>query len=205
MPAAVEVYADVACPFAWVLLDQLKARREALGAGDVPILVRAWPLEKLNGALPGVGRIADEVRALTETVAPDRFAGFDPTRFPTSTIGAMALTAAAYGRASDAGETVAFRLRELLFEEGVDVGDPVVLGALEASLRSHVTPDPSLVDAEYELGRHRGVKGSPHVFAGEVSEFCPTFTVQEDRGHLTVRSTPWADDFLDACFTPVPE
>lgn len=201
MPVAVEVYADVLCPFAWVLLGQLLDTRAELGAVDVPILVRAWPFEVADGALPSAERLSAEVAALRGSVAPDRFVGFDPAHLPTSTIPAMALTSAAYGKANDVGEATAVRLRELIFEEGSDVADPVVLGALEAATGFHVTADPGLVEAEYDLGVHRGVTGSPFVLAGAVAEACPTFAVERDgAGGVQVTATPWAGDVLRACF-----
>lgn len=196
----VEVYADVACPFAYVLLSQLVERRARLDAGSIPIIVRAWPLELVDEVPHDPQRIAAEVQALQASIAPELFRGFSADRVPASTLPAMALTAAVYGRAADAGEAVALRLRELLFEEGVDVSDPVVLGALEASHGLHVAPETSVVEAEWDLGRHRGVKGSPHVFVGDVSEFCPTFTVGRADGGFVVEPTPWASDFLTGCF-----
>ncbi len=201
MPVAVEVYADVVCPFSWVLLGQLLDTRSALGATDVPVLVRAWPFELAEGALPARDLLEEEVAALQASIAPDRFGGFDPARLLDTTVPAMALTSAAYGKSSDSGEAVAVRLRELLFEEGGDVADPTVLGALEAATGLHVTPDPGLVAAEYELALHRGVAGAPHVIAGEISEHCPTFAATRDpSGRLVVTPTPWADDVLRACF-----
>ncbi len=202
MPVAVELYADVLCPFAWVLLGQLLLERAEVGAVDVPILVRAWPFERVDGGLPSGARLDADVAALRASVAPMLFDGFDASRLPASTIPAMALTSAAYGKANDVGEAVAVRLRELIFEEGSDVGDPVVLGALEAATGFHVTADPGLVDAEYELAVHRGVTGSPFVVAGEIHERCPTFSVErDDAGGVTVTPTPWASDVLRACFT----
>ena len=201
MPVAVELYADVVCPFAWVLLGQLLLERAAAGAVDVPILVRAWPLERVDGALPSAERLVGDVAALRATVAPERFQGFDASRLPESTIPAMALTSACYGKANEVGEAVAVRLRELVFEEGSDVGDPVVLGALEAATGFHVTADPGLVDAEYELAVHRGVTGSPFLVAGDIHEFCPTFSVARDpAGRAVVTPTPWAADVLRSCF-----
>ena len=196
----VEVYADVACPFAHVLLSQLVQRRAELDATSIGIVVRAWPLELIDAVPHDPEQIVAEVRALQASVAPELFRGFSTDRMPESTLPSMALTAAAYSRTPEAGEAVALRLRELLFEEGVDISDPVVLGALEASHGLHVAPDVSVVEAEWDLGRHRGVKGSPHVFAGEMSEFCPTFTVGRTQHDYVVEPTPWASDFLTGCF-----
>ena len=48
--SAIEVYADVWCPFAHVGLHYVVERRSALGRGDVLLDIRAWPLELVNGA-----------------------------------------------------------------------------------------------------------------------------------------------------------
>ena len=201
MPVAVELYADVLCPFAWALLGQLVVERAEVGAADVPILVRAWPFERVDHALPSPERLAGDVAALRATVAPGRFEGFDASRVPESTIPAMALTSACYGKANEVGEAVAVRLRELVFEEGSDVGDPGVLGALYAATGFHVPADPGLVDAEYELAVHRGVTGSPFLVAGDIHELCPTFSVERDvAGRAVVTPTPWAADVLRSCF-----
>jgi len=59
-------------------------------------------------------------------VAPDLFAGFDPERFPMSSLPALALGAAAYKSDLQHGERVNLALREALFEEGRDLTDPAV-------------------------------------------------------------------------------
>src|SRR6478735_6336015 len=41
---AIEVFADVRCPFAHVGLRRLVERRRALGRDDVRLVVRAWPM-----------------------------------------------------------------------------------------------------------------------------------------------------------------
>ena len=45
----IEVFADVACPFTHIGLRRLVEQRAALGRDDVTLLVRAWPLELVNG------------------------------------------------------------------------------------------------------------------------------------------------------------
>src|SRR5688572_7940414 len=127
---AIEVYADVVCPFAYVFLRQLTERREALGAQDVPIVLRSWPLELVNGVPHDSAAIEREIAALRGSIAPDLFAAGGGVRVPESTLAPLALVAALNARGPEVGEGVAYRQRELLFEEGVDIADPVVLGAL---------------------------------------------------------------------------
>ena len=55
----------------------------------VVLRVRAWPLELVNGEPLAADLVAEEVRELREQVAPDLFAGFDPTRFPATSLPAM--------------------------------------------------------------------------------------------------------------------
>ena len=90
-----EVFADVACPFAHAGLARFHAFRVQRGL-DAPVLrVRAWPLEIVNGAPLDPEMIAEEVDALRASVAPDLFGSFDPSKFPSTSIPAMALAAAA--------------------------------------------------------------------------------------------------------------
>ena len=65
-------------------------------------------------------------------MAPDLFAGFREGTFPATSMPALALTHAAYRSDPGTGEDVALRLRNLLFEEGVDIADPSVLAAVAA-------------------------------------------------------------------------
>ena len=46
---ALEVFADVCCPFTHVGLRRIVRRRAELGRDDVVLVVRAWPLELVNG------------------------------------------------------------------------------------------------------------------------------------------------------------
>src|SRR5580765_3971359 len=91
----VEVFADVRCPFAHVGLRRLAGRLAAAGA-DVAFWVRAWPLELVNGAPLEGALIAEEVDELCDQVAPDLFAGFDPSRYPATSLPALGLAASAY-------------------------------------------------------------------------------------------------------------
>ena len=173
-----EVFADVACPFTHVGLRQfVRARRDR--QLDLPILVvRAWPLEWINRRPIDPAHLAGEVAALREQVDPEAFAGFDASLTPTTTVPALALTAAAYRVDIRVGERVAIGLRHALFEEGQDVTDPVVLASLA---RAHGldprSADEEAVRREYAEGQERGVIGSPHFFTARASFFCPALRI----------------------------
>lgn len=49
IPDTVEVFADLGCPFTHVGLRRLLARRAELARDEPVLLVRAWPLELVNG------------------------------------------------------------------------------------------------------------------------------------------------------------
>jgi predicted DsbA family dithiol-disulfide isomerase len=199
----IEVFADICCPFAHVGLRRLSERRAASGRTDVHLRVRAWPLELVNGAPLDPAFIAEEVDALRAQVAPDLFVGFDPARFPPSSMPALALAAAAYERGPEVGERMSFALRDALFEAGRDVADPAVLAELAASVgvdgpgaaaRERVVDD-------WREGRSRGVIGSPHFFVGAANWFCPTLAVTRVEGHLRIcEDHDRLGPFLDLCF-----
>ena len=200
-----EVFADIGCPFAYVGLRRLVARREELVRDDVVLRVHAWPLELVNGTPLDPGYIAEEVDVLRGTVAPDLFVGFDQGAFPGSSLPAMDLVQAAYAVDLATGERVSLAVRIALFEDGRDVADPAVLAAIA---QAHgVTVDPvaarAAVLADWEAGRTRGVRGSPEFFVGGEAWFCPVLDITRVDGELRVRvdenSMP---AFLDACFAP---
>ena len=199
----VEVYADVACPFAQVGLRRFVERRRELGRDDVLLRVRAWPLELVNGAPHDPRAMADEVDEIRDQVASDLFVDFQESSFPRSTLAAMTLASAAYGKDDATGEAVSLQLRDLLFERGVDVSDPSVLArvAEEHGLTADLSDDTS-VRSDHEAGLARGVVGSPHFFTPNGDYFCPALDVaKDDGGHLRVRPDPVAlGRFIDACF-----
>lgn len=177
---AIEVYADVRCPFAHVGIRRVHERR--LAEGGPPLVVRAWPLELVNGAPMDGEMIAAEVDAIRAQVAPDMFAGFDPAAWPGSSLPALALTSAAY-RADDAtGERVALAVRDALFEEGRDIADPAVLADLADRHGVPLPPadDHEAVVAEWRSGQARGVVGSPHFLVGGSGFFCPGLDIHHD-------------------------
>ncbi|MFZ4720739.1 MAG: disulfide bond formation protein DsbA, partial [Ilumatobacteraceae bacterium] len=126
-PAPIEIYADVWCTFAHVGLRMVAAARRSAGREDVPIVVRGWPLELVNGAPMDPAKVVEHVHELQEHVAPDLFSHVDADHFPTSTLGALALTECAYRHDVATGERAAFLLRDALFEHGRNIADAEVL------------------------------------------------------------------------------
>jgi predicted DsbA family dithiol-disulfide isomerase len=200
--AVLEVFADVWCPFTHVGLRRFAAQRAERGANLV-LHVRAWPLELVNGRAIDPGFVAEEVECLRSEVAPDLFTGFDRDHFPTTTLPALRLTAAAYRRAPEQGEAVALELRHRLFELGQDIGAPGVLADVAAA--HHLERDaPEMshtVDDDWAEGRARHVTGSPHFFTPRGDFFCPSLDVRRVDGHLRITADPEGfQRFLDSCF-----
>jgi 2-hydroxychromene-2-carboxylate isomerase len=200
----IEVFAELGCPFTHVGLRRLVERRSDDGRDDLVLRVRAWPLELVNGTPLDPALIDEEVAELRAQVAPDLFARFDPARFPTSSLPALDLAAAAYGRSLRAGERASLLLRDALFERGRSVGDPGVLVEIAAAVG---IPEPgdearAQVLADWHEGQARGVIGSPHFFVGDDSWFCPSLDIERVDGDLLIRSDPAAfEAFIDHCLS----
>jgi predicted DsbA family dithiol-disulfide isomerase len=194
-----EVFADVTCPFTHVGLRRLVAARTAHRRDDLRLQVRAWPLEWVNQA-PFEGQVvAAKIAALRASVAPDLFVGFDPERFPSTSLPALELTAAAYRVDPRVGERVALAVRDALFETGLDIATSGVLGAIAAE---HEVPavtavDTSAVRSDYDDGRARGVRGSPEFFVRGHGYFCPTLRIHKVGESLEIEFDAAAfDDFV---------
>lgn len=202
-PRAIEVFADVLCPFTHIGLRRFLARRDEVGRDDVRLRVRAWPLEVVNGTPLDAAFIAEEVDEIRPQAAPDLFTGFREDSFPSSSLPAMALAAAGYEADLATGEAISLALRDLLFEQGRDVGDPEVLAELAAAhgLTVHDRHRDAVL-ADHAEGVERGVIGSPHFFTPDGGFFCPSLDVhRDDAGHLVVRADPAGFlAFVDACF-----
>ena len=200
----IEVFADVACPFTHVGLRRMVEQRAALGRDDVTLLVRAWPLEIVNGKPLDPAFVYEEVVDIRDQVAPDLFTHYREDALPASSMPALALTAAAYRHDMATGERVALRLRELLFEEGIDIADPPVLEAVAAEHGvSAPFDDTAAVIADHAEGLERGVIGSPHFFTGGSGFFCPSLDVSRDAEgslHVAVDSAAF-EAFVAACFS----
>ena len=178
----IEVYADISCPFTHVGLRRFIAARDARGSGT-RIRVRAWPLEWVNGRQLAPDHVAAEIVGLRVRVAPRLFAGFDPTRFPSTTIPALGLAAAAYQAGDDVGERLSLRVRDALFEEGRDLTDAAELRAIGRELGVAPLSEASAeaaVRADWDRGRARNVRGSPHFFVGSRDWFCPSLRIRHE-------------------------
>jgi predicted DsbA family dithiol-disulfide isomerase len=185
----IEVYADITCPFAHVGLKRVAEHVRTMSA-PADVVIRAWPLEWVNGAPLAVDAVVVKAEALTDQLGIDDFAGLRADRWPATTIPALNLIAAAYERDASTGLAMSLELRAALFERGEDVGDLDVLATIAAH---HGLPAPSTgtserVQADYDHGRAIGVRGSPHYFVGSSDFFCPALDLGHDAdGHLTAR------------------
>jgi predicted DsbA family dithiol-disulfide isomerase len=201
--AHIEVFADIVCPFTHVGLRRLAAHREQIGREDVVLWVRAWPLEAVNGEPVDPGLVTEEIDALRESVAPDLFTGFRRAAFPSTSIPALALAHAAYARDLQTGEALSLHLRNLLFEEGVDVADLDVLADVGRTFDVGAGEDDvAAVEADRREGEQRGVTGSPHFFTASGSYFCPTLDISHDdagRMHVAMDRDAYTD-FVRDCF-----
>lgn len=196
----IEVFADIWCPFAHVGLTSLRRQRDER-APNTPIVVRAWPLELVNGEPQSASLAAEHVRDLRAQLGVDLFNGFRPAAFPQTVLPALALAAAAQrcGR----GEAAAFRIRHALWEDGRDVGAPDVVAELAGELGVAVTDsDHQAVRDDWMDGKARGVEGSPHFFCGSASAFCPGVEIEHDeQGNLHLRADASEfESFLASCF-----
>src|SRR5690606_1689021 len=136
---------------------------------------------------------AEEVEDIRGSVAPDLFTGFDESRFPTTTLSALALTSRAYERSPATGEAVALELRDRLFERGEDIGDPDVLAAVavDHGLPADAGDDHDPPVRDWHEGQSRGVIGSPHFFTPGGDWFCPSLDVSRaSDGHLRITDDP---------------
>jgi predicted DsbA family dithiol-disulfide isomerase len=178
MPA-VEVFADVCCPFAHVSIRRFVAERAARDRTDVDLVVRAWPLEKVNDGPLDAEVTAEHAEMLRDSMAPELFRHTERAQLPTSSLDAMELAAAAYEISAGVGEAVSFALRDALFEEGSDVSDPLVL---EQVARKFDVPWPVdraiALHRDWQEGQRRGVTGSPHYFCDGADFFCPPMKVE---------------------------
>lgn len=187
----ITVYADILCPFTHVGLRTLTGRRAELGR-DQPVLdIRAWPLELINGTPLDAHHVAAEIDGLRAVVAPDTFAGFRIDTFPTTTMPAFGLAAAAAATGDvRLVEQVGLALRHALYEEGRDIGDPAEVARVGTpfgivALDHDATA--AAVHADWDAGKAAGVIGSPHFFADGDSWFCPALAIsRDDEGRFVI-------------------
>ena len=187
MAAQVEVFADITCPFTHVGLKQVVLHVAEM-AEPCEVVVRAWPLEWVNGVALDVDAVVVKATALTEQLGGNDFGGLRADRWPSSTLPALELAAAAYARDAATGLAVSLELRAALFEHGVDVADPDALALIAAAHHLEPADAADAVRRDYDDGRQRGVRGSPHFFVGDDGFFCPALDLGHDSaGHLTAR------------------
>lgn len=177
--AGIEVYGDIGCPFTHVSLRKVVELRGAMGRPEVAIRVLPWPLELVNGHPIDAALVAREISDIRAQVAPSMFAGFDPARYPSTTLDALALVEVAYEAGPAEGERASLALRDAVFERGLDVGEPAVLASLaaELGLKEPAPAHKAAVITQWHAGQRRGVKGSPHFFCGETDAFCPALEI----------------------------
>ena len=189
MTTILEVFAEITCPFAHVGLKRVVQHVEDTDQ-QIDVIVRAWPLEWVNGSGLDADAVQVKATALHDQLGVDDFSGFRIDRWPSTTIPALELAAAAYERDAATGLAVSLALRAALFEEGRDVSDPTVLADIAAAhgITAHVAGSDVGVRADYEAGQARGVDGSPHFFVGDDDFFCPALDLGHDAdNHLTAR------------------
>ena len=198
----IEVFADVACPFAHAGLRKVLRFLETSGHVGTRLRIRAWPLELVNGVPMDPATIAEEVEDLRGSVAPHLFAGFDPARYPSTSLPALALVELAYAESDLIGERVSLALRDAIFEEGRDVSDPRVLDEVGSSFGLGA-PGPAqqeAVIADWKSGQARHVTGSPHFFCGATEAFCPSLEISKSGAHLQIRDRrSTLESFLSGC------
>ena len=200
----VEVFADVLCPFTHAGLHTLIDRRTTLGHSEPRLRIRAWPLELINGQPLDPHHIGAEITALRDSVRPDLFTGFSVDTFPSTSMTAFALTAAA-ARTDNAVliEEVGMALRDAVFEQGLDIGRPEMVAPIAdrfglEPLDAEETS--AAVRADWEEGRARGVIGSPHFFTGDgESRFCPVLDIsRDDVGNFVIAWKQGTEAFVDS-------
>lgn len=148
------------------------------------VRVRPWPLELVNQAPLDPDLVAGEIADLRDQISPELFSGFDPARFPRSSLGPLALVETAYAASLAQGERLSLSLRDAIFEHGIDVSDPQVLADIADSEGLALPGDVGEVVAAWHGGQARKVMGSPHFFCGPRDAFCPSLAITKAGGHL---------------------
>ena len=200
----IEVYADVRCPFTHVGLRRLVQRRAERGGGP-RLVVHAWPLELVNGEPMDPHHIGVEVDAIRDQVAPDLFAGFTVEAFSSTSLPALALTAAAYEVSGEVGEQVALVVRDAQFEQGRDIADASVLAAIaaERGVGPVTEAHHEQVRADWATGVERGVIGSPHFIVDATGFFCPGLDIaHDDAGFHIAPDAEAFEAFVAQAFRP---
>ena len=195
------MFADMSCPFVYVGLRRLLEARDTRGS-NARIRVRAWPLEWINGRQLAPQLVAAEIAKIREKVAPHLFAGFEPSRFPDSTIDALGLAAAAYGRDVQTGEQVSLRVREALFEEGGISPTTRSCARSGAGSASSRCPGPWPPTSSAPIGsadRLEVCAVHPTSSSGTRSWFCPALRIRHEGSDFDISvDSSSLDDFYAA-------
>ena len=177
MPAVVEIWSDLSCPWAFVTVHRLRTARDRTGL-DVVFEPRPWPLEWVNGTGIGQATAAVEAAVLAQH-EEDLFSSFRGSAWPSTLLPAFELVAAARRvDGSEAAEAVDVALRLALFRGSVDVS---VRAGLVQALQGAVDAGAALdveaildawdagdvrqdVRADYARSRDLPIQGSPQIF-----------------------------------------
>ncbi len=186
----VEVFADITCPFTHVGLKRVIDHVSSLDH-PVDVVVRAWPLEWVNAGPLDISAVEVKAAALQDQLGVDDFSGLRSDRWPTTTLPALELAAAAYDVDAATGLAVSLALRTALFEQGRNIDDPGVLAEIAAEHGVTPSDKSAAVQADYDDGLARGVSGSPHFWVGDTNFFCPALDIGHDADNqLTARFDP---------------
>lgn len=191
MSTTVEVFAEITCPFAYVGLRHV-ADHVAMLDEPVDVIVRAWPLEWVNGTGLAFDGVETKAAALRAQLGVDVFNGLAADSWPSTTIPALTLAAAGYAVDAATGLAVSTDLRNAVFERGVDISDVDALTHIAVVHGVEFDPgDDRAVRADYGDGQARAVNGSPHYFVAANDFFCPALDLGHDADdHLTARFDP---------------
>lgn len=179
----VVVFADIGCPWAHAAVHRFYETRARLGLEEIVLDVRAFPLEVFNSR-PTPKRTLDAEIPVAGGLSPD--AGWQlwarqPFEYAVTTLPAMESVYAAKVQSVRGAETLDRLLRKAFFGESrtismrhviLDVARSVPeldLDRLAKDLDSG-TFRRNLFD-DFELAKTSAVKGSPHFFAPDGSDF----------------------------------
>ncbi|WP_433126358.1 DsbA family protein [Micromonospora sp. CA-240977] len=177
MTAIVTVWSDVHCPWALVAVHRLRAARAARGL-DVVLDQRAWPLELINkGGIPR--HIVQPEMAVLSNHEPDLFGVYDAPSYPSTSMPAFELVAAARRAGGPAvAEEVDYQVRLAFFRDSVDISVRSGLErVLDAAAEALPAVDPAKIFevwesepvradvlADYRRSRDLPIQGSPQIF-----------------------------------------
>ena len=183
-PHTVVVFADIGCPWAHVAVHRFHEVRARLGLDRQVVLIpRAFPLEIFNSR-PTPKRTLDAEVPVAGGLAPE--AGWQmwqrqPYEYPVTTLLAMEAVYAAAEQSRRGAESLDRRLRRAFFGESRTISmrhEILEVAAAVAELDAdRLAKDldsgvyrRALFD-DYELAKTSAVKGSPHFFLPDGSDF----------------------------------